>query len=152
MIRRGVAVLGIVGALSVGYVLTSSGQESKPAATASAKDEDDLLKGRLPANWRKLELSQEQVQKIYEKQQEVKAKAETLEKEIDALRAQLKKKTDEEKTMGDALFVELYGLLTDEQKQRLKEIELRAIEEAAARQKARIEERVKAAGTPKKDN
>ncbi|HXG08607.1 MAG TPA: hypothetical protein VNK04_02365 [Gemmataceae bacterium] len=66
------------------------------------------LKGQLPPNWRKLGLSEEQVQKVYRIQADYDAK-------ISALEAQIKQLKTEERA-------ELMKVLTDAQKARLKEI------------------------------
>jgi hypothetical protein len=65
-------------------------------------------KGQLPANWKKIGLTDEQVKKIYGVQADYHAKIAVLEEQVKALRAEQFKKEIE--------------LLTDAQKARLKEL------------------------------
>ena len=69
---------------------------------------EDKVKGQLPAQYKKLGLRDDQVQKIYKIQTDYRGKGAELEK-------QLKELKTKEKT-------EVEGVLTDEQKNRLKEI------------------------------
>lgn len=66
------------------------------------------LRGQLPQNYRKLSLSEEQVQKIYKIQAEYDDKVRALEEQIKAMKAEEKKKIE--------------GVLTPAQLARLKEI------------------------------
>lgn len=99
----------VLGVLAVAFVLAGwSLGDDKKTTTADDKKEPPRLKGQLPANWKKLGLTDEQTQKVYKIQGEYDAK-------IDALEAQIRKLKQDEK--GDLMKV-----LTDAQKARLKEI------------------------------
>jgi hypothetical protein len=69
---------------------------------------DPKLKGTLPANWGKLGLTDVQKQKVYKIQADFKTKLADLEKQVKDLK---------EKEKADML-----GVLTEEQKKRLREI------------------------------
>src|SRR5580704_12479624 len=71
---------------------------------------DPVAKGTLPANWRKLGLTDDQVKKVYKIQTDYRTK-------IDTLTEQLKELKKKEMT-------EMETVLTDAQKARLKEIKL----------------------------
>jgi hypothetical protein len=97
--REGLAmrrVTGIMVVLAAAFFISGSlqGQEK--------------VKGVLPANWGKLGLSDEQKQKIYKVQGEYKDKIADLKKQL----ADLQAKENEE----------LYKILTDDQKKRLKDL------------------------------
>lgn len=74
----------------------------------AGQEEKGKVRGTLPANWRKLGLSSDQVQKVYTVQGEFRGKISVLQAQIDKLKAQ-------EKT-------ELAKVLTPAQKERLQEI------------------------------
>lgn len=74
----------------------------------AGQDEKGKLRGTLPANWKKLGLSSDQVQKVYSIQGEFRGK-------IGALQAQIEKLKSQEKA-------ELAKVLTPAQKERLQEI------------------------------
>jgi hypothetical protein len=76
--------------------------------TGDTKVDEPKLKGQLPPGYKKLGLSDEQVQAIYKKQADYHAKIEEHQKAITALKAELK--VEEEK------------VLTKAQKDRLKEL------------------------------
>jgi Spy/CpxP family protein refolding chaperone len=83
----------------------SLGQDKK---TDDKKDPPTKLKGQLPPNWKKLGLTDAQVQQVYKIQADYDVK-------INALQEQIKKLKGEEKG-------ELMKVLTEAQKARLKEI------------------------------
>jgi hypothetical protein len=89
-------VPGMILVLAVAFVLSGGllGQEK--------------LKGVLPPNWGKLGLTDEQKQKVYKVEADYKGKIADLQKQIDELKS--KEKDD------------LFKVLTDEQKKRLKDI------------------------------
>jgi hypothetical protein len=72
------------------------------------KDPPTKLRGQLPAGWKKLGLSETQVQQIYKVQMDYDTKVEALQEQINQLRKDEKK--------------DLEKLLTDAQKARLKEL------------------------------
>jgi hypothetical protein len=92
-------------------------QEKKDDKKADEKKTDDKkteekttkLKGFLPANFKKLGLSDEQIQKVY------KTKADYKEK-IESLKAQIEKLKDEER-------VDLNKILTETQRKLLRELQ-----------------------------
>ena len=99
---RVVATLGVlIAALLIANGLP--GQDKK-----DDKQPDPTIRGVLPPNWGKLELSTEQKQKIYKIEAETKQKVYDLQKQIDELKG--KEKQD------------MLGVLTAEQKKKLKEI------------------------------
>jgi len=69
---------------------------------------EDKVKGQLPAQYKKLGLRDDQVQKIYKIQTDYRGKGADLEKQLKELKTKEK--------------AEVEGVLTDEQKNRLKEI------------------------------
>lgn len=94
--RFGIGVLVLAVALVVGGGSLGDDKKEVPA------------KGQLPANWKKLGLTEEQVKKVYTTQTEYRGKIAELEQKIQDLKKQ--ERTDLEK------------VLTDAQKARLKEI------------------------------
>jgi Spy/CpxP family protein refolding chaperone len=98
------SVIGVLTvALLVGWLLaadTKSGEEKK--------DPDPKAKGQLRANWKKLGLSDDQVQKIYKVQGEYRGKIDVLEQKIKELR--------------EEQYAEELKVLTAAQKARLKEL------------------------------
>lgn len=77
------------------------------------KDKDPgKLKGQLPQGWKKLNLSPDQVQKIYAIQGQYKKKIQSLEEEIKDLRAQ--EKTEMGKVLSDQQKIELRKILIGE--------------------------------------
>src|SRR5438876_34730 len=92
---------GVVLALSVGATGLLIGADEK-------KPDEPKAKGMLPANWKQLGLTKDQVQEVYK----IQTKYTT---EIDKLKAQIDKLKAEEK-------VELEKVLTEEQKKKLKDI------------------------------
>jgi Spy/CpxP family protein refolding chaperone len=80
------------------------GQDKKPGD----KEAPTKYKGQLPAGWKKLGLSEEQVQKVYKVQHDFRARIEALEEQIDALKRQRQ--------------AEMEKVLTAAQKARLKEL------------------------------
>ncbi len=92
---------GLVGALALVLVV---------GVIATADDKKESTKGgeKLPAQWGKLGLSDEQKQKIYSIEDEYKSQIDTLEKQVKELRHKEK--------------VAMEAVLTDAQKARLKEI------------------------------
>lgn len=92
-------------ALFTGGLLT--GDDSK-VVVQDKKDEPVKFKGILPQNWKKLGLTDEQTQKVYKAQTEYRTKIDRLEEQIKTL------KTEEK--------ADMYKVLTDAQKARLKEI------------------------------
>lgn len=100
---RGLVVVLAVSLLVGGWSL---GDDKKDDAKKDAPP--PKLKGQLPANWKKLGLAEDQVQKVYKVQNDYRAK-------IDALEEKIKQTKSEEKT-------EMMKVLTDAQKARLKEI------------------------------
>lgn len=118
---RSVLVTVLILSLGLGLMgLTFASQEKKSGSTSgkdSATKTDDTkddspakprLRGQLPANYRKLSLTQEQVQKIYKIQAGYDEKLSALEDQIKHMKADEKK--------------EIEGVLTTAQKARLKEI------------------------------
>jgi hypothetical protein len=93
-------------------VLAASVVASSWLVGADEKKPDDpvKVKGTLPAHWRQLGLSADQVQEVYKIQAKYNAKIDKLKAEIEALKS-------EEDT-------ERYKVLTDEQKKRLKELKI----------------------------
>ena len=90
-------------------LLTAGGSLGQDKKTGDDKKEPPAkLKGQLPPNWKKLGLTEDQVQKVYKVQADYDSK-------VEALQEQIKKLRQEEK--GDLIKV-----LTDAQKSRLKEI------------------------------
>jgi hypothetical protein len=93
----------------IAALLLGGGSVGQDKKTDDKKDQPPVkLKGQLPPNWKKLGLSEDQVQKVYKVQADYDAK-------INALEQQIKKLKQDEK--GDLMKV-----LTDAQKARLKEI------------------------------
>jgi peptidoglycan hydrolase CwlO-like protein len=90
----------------------SIGQENKskedPKKVDKAKDEPAKAKGVLPPNWKKLGLSDGQVQDIYKVQNKYDAEIDKLQAKIDELKANRTK--------------DMKAILTAEQKKRLDEI------------------------------
>jgi|SRR5208282_399155 len=75
---------------------------------AGADDTPAKAKGTLPQNWKKLGLTDDQVQKVYRIETDYREK-------IGVLEAKIKQLKDEQK-------MQMEGILTDAQKARLKEI------------------------------
>lgn len=92
-------------ALFTGGLLT--GDDNK-VVFQDKKEDPVKYKGILPQNWKKLGLTDEQTQKVYKVQTEYGAKIDQLEAKIKALKAEEK--------------ADMYKVLTDAQKARLKEI------------------------------
>jgi hypothetical protein len=92
----------VFGGLCVALFLTGAG------ATGQDKDTPKVAKGKLPKNWSKIGLTDEQKQNIFKVQEEYQPK-------IDALKAQLKKLVAEE-------MEKMVSALTDEQKERLRKL------------------------------
>lgn len=97
-IRIGVTLLAMT-------LLAASYQEKDKDKKA---EEPTKLKGQLPANFKRLGLSEEQVQKVYKLRADTKAKINDLEKQIKKLR-------EDEKEA-------LEKILTPDQRKRLKEL------------------------------
>jgi hypothetical protein len=95
----------LLGIIAIALVAggTTLGQDKK-----DSKDPPVKYKGQLPQNWSKLGLTDTQKQAVYKTQNDYNAK-------IDPLRAQIRKLQEEEKA-------ELFKVLTDAQRSRLKEI------------------------------
>lgn len=95
----------LVGVLVIVLVASGGllGQDKKDAKDTPAK-----AKGQLPQNWGKLGLTDKQKQQVYKTQEEYRDR-------IEKLRVEIKKLQDQEKT-------EMFKVLTEEQKTRLKEI------------------------------
>lgn len=85
-----------------------SDKKSTSGDEKAEKAEKPKLKGQLPANYRKLSLTDEQVQKIYKLQAEFDKKKEALEEQLKQVKAEEKK--------------EIEAVLTPGQRTRLKEI------------------------------
>lgn len=86
-----------------------------PWATGDDKKPDDKpadsgakMRGQLPQNWSKLGLSEEQKQRVYKVQNDIRAKIDSLQKQINDMKEQERK--------------ELEKVLTPAQKERLREI------------------------------
>jgi hypothetical protein len=92
----------------VAALLLGGGSVGQDKKTDDKKEPPVKLKGQLPPNWKKLGLTEAQVQKVYKVQADYDAKVNALQEKIKMLKA-------EEKT-------ELLKVLTDAQKARLKEI------------------------------
>lgn len=60
---------------------------TKPAGTKAQAEKSDQEKGRLPANYGKLGLTEAQKNSIYEVQKKYKSQLDDLEKQLDALKA-----------------------------------------------------------------
>jgi hypothetical protein len=97
-------LLGVLAMLLVVSWLLAADNKADP----DKKDPDPKAKGTLRPNWKKLGLSDDQVQKIYKVQTDYRTKIDVLEQQIKDLRQQ--ELTDQVK------------LLTDAQKARLKEL------------------------------
>lgn len=115
-------ILGMAGCLIALGTLTAWTQESgskpsgsKPAAAA----EDEKASGRLPNNYGKLGLSEKQKKSIYETQGKYATEINSLIKQVEALRAK-----------RDA---EVEGVLTAEQKVKLKELLAESAKKSAAK-------------------
>jgi hypothetical protein len=104
--QRSLLTLFAAVALLLGGLLIAQGKPQIPADKPG--DPPPRLKGQLPPNFRKLGLSEEQVQRIYRIQADYDAKYEALEAQIKKLKIQ--ERQDIEK------------VLTDAQRARLKEI------------------------------
>lgn len=92
----------------VALFLGSGWLGSVPAVNAQ---QGKKFRGRLPDYWKKLGLSKDQIQQVYAIQREYYAR-------IQALQEQIKKLQDEERA-------KLLAILTESQKQRLREIYLK---------------------------
>src|SRR5262245_36160836 len=86
----------------------SLGQDKDKGKKDDQKEPPVKLKGQLPPNWKKLCLTEDQVQRVYKVQADYDAK-------IAALEQQIKKLKQDEKS-------DLMKVLTEAQKARLKEI------------------------------
>ena len=78
--------------------------------SGESQEKKDKAKGQLPPGWKKLDLSKEQILKIYDVQGKYKARIRDLEKQIADLRGQ-------EKT-------EMIAVLTNDQKEMLRKLTL----------------------------
>jgi hypothetical protein len=97
----------VLGGLLVFALVVGAGWSQDPKKPADDK-KDPTPKGTLPANWKKLGLTDDQVKKVYKIQSDYRTKIDTLQQQISDLKQ--KEKTDME------------GVLTDAQKARLKEL------------------------------
>lgn len=104
------AFLTLFATLLLGFGNAAMAQPPKPVL---ADDEPQRFRGFLPSNWGKIGLSDAQKQEIYKRQAKYKAQIRALEQEIAELKSQERK--------------ELYEVLTDAQKDRLREIILEKI-------------------------
>jgi len=95
---------GVLALLLAVSVLVAADTKADP----DKKDPDPKAKGTLRANWKKLGLSDDQVQKIYKVQTDYRTKIDVLEQQIKDLRAQE--------------FADQVKVLTEAQKARLKEL------------------------------
>jgi Spy/CpxP family protein refolding chaperone len=127
-----VSVLAAFVALVCGTVAFT--QETKTDGTATKAASTKELKGRLPANIGKLELTTAQRQKIYGIQAEADAKIEVLAAQI----KELQKKRD----------AEIEATLTPDQKKKLEEIRL-ANKEKAEQRKKELDDKKKASEAEK---
>lgn len=111
-----------------------------PVALSAQEKSDSAdkpsAKGRLPNYWGKLELTDEQREKVYKAQAAVQQKKEPIEKEIKKLREQAKKKESDLKRLDQDLEAQLLTYLTSEQKDRLVELKAEAKKKAEARKKS----------------
>lgn len=96
----------LVGALLL--VGPTVGQDPKKKDDPKKDEPAAKYKGQLPANWKKLGLTDEQTQKVYKVQARYGEKIDALEEQIKELKAKLTK--------------ERYEILTSEQKKRLDEL------------------------------
>jgi hypothetical protein len=114
-------MLGVAG---VGLVLLLAG------GGASAQDTKDpppvKVRGQLPQNWKKLGLSTDQTQKIY-------AIRGTYQGKISTLATEIRKLKDEERR-------ELFKVLTEDQKTRLRKLAEESVTEPAAKDKEKTPE------------
>jgi Spy/CpxP family protein refolding chaperone len=130
-VRTGVGLwLALLVAAPLTFGTSGHSQEAAKAEKDSAKTR--VFRGRLPANWGKLGISEEQRQRIYAMQIKAHDRIEALERELEQLKTQLEQ-------------AEL-AVLTPQQRARLAEIEAEARAKRANRSKAK-------SGTadPKKD-
>jgi len=101
-----VLVAACVAALAVTLAVSSQAQDKQP----DTKQPDPIVvKGTLPAHWKQLGLDEKQRTQIYQIEADYKVKTDALKKQMDDLKVEQKAK--------------MYGVLTDGQKARLKEIE-----------------------------
>jgi Spy/CpxP family protein refolding chaperone len=100
-------VRGLLGVLALLLVVTWLWAADNKTDT-DKKDPDPKAKGTLRPNWKKLGLTDDQVQKIYKVQADYRAKIDVLEQQIKDLRVQE--------------FADQVKVLTEAQKARLKEL------------------------------
>jgi archaellum component FlaC len=138
--------------LSVGSALKSaSAQETevqtkaKVEEAAPAKSAQRAYRGRLPNNWSKLDLSEEQKDRIYKAQLASRDKLESLESKLEEIRKQSALVREEIQKLRSQLDKELQAILLPAQVEKLKQVE----KEAEQRRVERRSERAKAAESKK---
>jgi hypothetical protein len=97
-----IAAALLVAGLGVVLLLSGSG------AAGQDKELPIKIRGQLPPGWKKIGLSDEQVQRVYKIQGQYKSKINKLEAEIKLLRAEEK--------------AEMFRVLTDDQKTKLRQL------------------------------
>ncbi|HMP03199.1 MAG TPA: hypothetical protein PKD86_05570 [Gemmatales bacterium] len=103
--RKVCSVLIILGLACGGLAWAQDGKDETPQAR---------LRGQLPANYKKLGLSEEQVQKIYKIQNDYDVKLRALDEQIKKLKAQ--QRSDVEKVLTTAQRARLKEIQTGDEK------------------------------------
>lgn len=134
--RRLVLSFAVVGILTPAVVA----QEERPTQKNTAEQKTRAFRGRLPNNWNKLGLTEEQREKIYAAQKATKEKSEELELKLQELRQQSMELREKITALRDQLEAELRTLLTPEQLTKLAEVE----KETEKLRQQRRQERAKA--------
>lgn len=117
--------------LLVGSLPNLQAQEEKPTQPKAEKEstttgKQRAYRGRLPNNWTKLNLTEEQKERIYKAQLASRDKLESLEKKLEELRQQSMVIRDEISGLREVLQKELHAVLTPEQLAKLAEVEKEA--------------------------
>lgn len=103
-----------------------SAAEESPAKKADRKAQGEPAKrayrGRLPNHWTKLELSEEQKEKIYAAQRKARADSAELRERLDKLTEESRKLREELNQRRDKLAEFLLSVLTDTQRKQLEQV------------------------------
>lgn len=116
----------------MGSVAPSMAQEAKDSPKSEKQAE---RMSRLPRNWGKLNLSNDQRSKVLAIQQKVRAKLEAKESEIEEMSKALQKKRAELLDLRKSVDDERLTVLTDEQKSKLAMLEKESKEKVKAKKK-----------------
>lgn len=114
--------------LAMSYCLaifsTNSISAQETTSKSGAKKDSEEIKGRLPNNYKSLELTDEQKQKIYRIQSEVRPKIDALERQAEALQ--------------EKMYADIEAVLTDDQRTMLRKLKSESAAKTAEKKTKKV--------------